>query len=63
MLMFSVFVFGSVVLATISLFMTLEGKAAEAKELILTISGVFSGPLGLILGYYFRSEIEKKHSP
>jgi|GEM_PF-3824071 len=57
---FAFFVFSSIILSGISLFVPLEGKVAEAKEIILTISGVFSGPLGLIIGYYFRAEVDRK---
>ncbi|MBI3240879.1 MAG: hypothetical protein HYZ49_01105 [Chloroflexi bacterium] len=56
---FAFFLLGSLILGGISLFMPLEGKVGEAKEIIVTISGIFSGPLGLILGYYFRSQVEK----
>jgi hypothetical protein len=59
---FAFFVFSSIILGGISLFVPLEGKVAEAKEIILTISGVFSGPLGLVIGYYFRSELERRKS-
>jgi len=32
----------------------------ELKELLLTVSGVLSGPLGFVFGYYFKNgEVEK----
>ena len=31
-------------------------KTADVKDLLLTVSGVLSGPLGFIIGYYFKSK-------
>lgn len=59
---FAFFMFSSIILGGVSLFVPLEGKTAEAKEIIVTISGIFSGPLGLVIGYYFRSEVERRKS-
>ena len=28
----------------------------DFKEMLITISGILSGPLGFIIGYYFKSE-------
>lgn len=33
-------------------------KITGMKEMLLTISGVLSGPLGFVVGYYFRSREE-----
>jgi hypothetical protein len=57
---FAFFLVSSIILGGLSLFMQLEGGVAQAKEIIVTISGIFSGPLGLVIGYYFRSEVEKQ---
>ncbi len=37
-----------------------EGKSSidNLREAVLTISGVLSGPLGFIIGYYFRKSEE-----
>lgn len=31
-------------------------KINDIKDLLVTISGIMSGPLGFIIGYYFKSE-------
>ena len=36
-----------------------NGRTQEIKDMILTIYGILSGPLGLIIGYYFGSEKRK----
>lgn len=33
-------------------------KVTDAREILLTISGILSGPLGFVIGYYFRSSEE-----
>lgn len=33
-------------------------KVDEYKDLLVTISGVLSGPLGFIVGYYFKASKE-----
>jgi len=31
----------------------------DLKDLLVTLSGILSGPLGFIVGYYFKSESNK----
>ncbi|MFQ5493155.1 MAG: hypothetical protein ACE5DX_03290 [Candidatus Dojkabacteria bacterium] len=31
-------------------------KVTGVKEVMLTISGILSGPMGFVIGYYFRSK-------
>ncbi len=31
----------------------------DLKGVLVTISGILSGPLGFIIGYYFKSHLEK----
>jgi len=50
------FILSAVVLGGLSLFIPMKGTVADVKDLIITISGIFSGPLGLIIGYFFRTE-------
>lgn len=57
---YMLFIVSSIVLWALSMFFPLRGTVADLKDLILTISGVFSGPLGIMIGYYFRGEIERK---
>jgi hypothetical protein len=46
---FSLFFMGFVIVAVS------EGdKIANLKEVLLTVSGIFSGLLGFVIGYYFR---------
>lgn len=33
-------------------------SVADQKDLLVAISGVLSGPLGFIVGYYFKASIE-----
>lgn len=32
-----------------------KGRVKEYSDLLITISGILSGPLGFIIGYYFKS--------
>lgn len=32
----------------------------DTKDIIITMSGILSGPLGFIIGYYFKTEEEAK---
>ena len=59
---FAFFIISSLILGGLSLFFDLKGKIGDVKEFIMTMSGIFSGPLGLVIGYYFRSEIERTSS-
>jgi hypothetical protein len=33
-------------------------KVDEYKDMLVTVSGVLSGPLGFIVGYYFKASKE-----
>jgi hypothetical protein len=38
---------------------TIKGyTVAENKDMLLAVSGILSGPLGFIIGYYFKSQEE-----
>jgi hypothetical protein len=39
-----------------------DSKLVDVKEMILTIAGVIGGPLGFILGYYFKTQEERRDS-
>jgi hypothetical protein len=54
------FIFASIVVGGLSLFIPMNGGPEKVKDLILTISGIFSGPLGLIIGYFYRNHAEEK---
>lgn len=48
-----------VVLATIGAFILLAMNKIEFQDVtntLVTISGILSGPLGFIIGYYFKSQ-------
>ncbi|HLD04024.1 MAG TPA: hypothetical protein VJC17_04590, partial [Candidatus Dojkabacteria bacterium] len=52
---FAVLIIGILSALTIS-----QGDPANnIKEIILTISGILAGPLGFVIGFYFRSREEK----
>lgn len=34
-------------------------KVNSVKEILLVVSGILSGPLGFVIGYYFRSREEE----
>ena len=37
-----------------------EGKKVEnMREAMITVSGILSGPLGFVIGYYFRRQEEE----
>lgn len=50
------FILAAMVVGGLSLFVQMRGTVGEVKDLILTISGIFSGPLGLMIGYFYRTE-------
>jgi len=58
-----VFLVGFFVVLIIGIISTLNisqgDPANNIKEIILTISGVLAGPLGFVIGFYFRSREEK----
>ncbi len=41
-------------------FLTEGDNVANIKDLILTISGVLSAPMGFVVGYYFKKSEEDK---
>lgn len=41
------------------LFHPVAGRTERIKDMTLTVSGILSGPLGLIIGYYFGAESKK----
>jgi hypothetical protein len=53
-------------LASGGLFIALSGDSTEIKvkllqDVFLVISGVLSGPLGFVVGYYFRKQEEEEN--
>ncbi len=50
------FILAAMIVGGLSLFIPMRGTTAEVKDLTLTISGIFSGPLGLMIGYFYRTE-------
>jgi hypothetical protein len=55
-----IFILGAMVISAISLFLPIKGTVNDVKDIILTISAIFSGPLGLIIGYFYRADKESK---
>jgi hypothetical protein len=53
------FILGAMILGGISLMFPIKGTLVDITNFMMAISGIFSGPLGLIIGYYFRTEQEK----
>ena len=43
-----------------NLFRPVSGRTDLVKDMILTISGLISAPLGLIIGYYFGTDKNKQ---
>jgi hypothetical protein len=57
-----VFLVGFFVILIIGMFVAIinDGDKIEGvQEVMVTISGVLSGPLGFVVGYYFRSKEEE----
>ncbi len=57
-----IFVFGFFAILTISSILAglSEGnKVDNLKEALITVSGILSGPLGFVIGYYFRKQEEE----
>ncbi len=56
-----VFVIGlfiTLIVASVIGFIAEEGKVQNIIDLVLALSGVLSGPLGFIIGYYFKRQEE-----
>ena len=53
-----VYAFFSVIFAVLIVGFFKEFKVDEFKDMLVTISGVLSGPLGFIVGYYFKASKE-----
>ncbi len=50
-----VFGFFGVILAVIAVALYRDFDIEGYKDLLITVSGILSGPLGFIIGYYFKS--------
>lgn len=57
-----VYVYGFLGIIAFVLLFTLWNcyKVVDIKDLLLAISGVLSGPLGFIIGYYFKEDTQNK---
>ena len=53
-----VYAFFSVIFTVLIVGYFKEFKVDEFKDMLVTISGVLSGPLGFIVGYYFKASKE-----
>jgi nitrogen fixation/metabolism regulation signal transduction histidine kinase len=56
-----VFLLGFFVILLVALIVAVissDDKVTAIKEVVLAISGILSGPLGFVVGYYFRSKEE-----
>ncbi len=53
---YMLFILGAMVLSGLSLFMPMQGTVSDVKDIIVTISAIFSGPLGLMIGYFYRAD-------
>lgn len=49
----------AIVAAALSISTLKEYSIQDNKDLLLAISGILSGPLGFIIGYYFKASSEK----
>ncbi|MDE2016029.1 MAG: hypothetical protein KGI72_05900 [Patescibacteria group bacterium] len=47
------------VLSTLFLFWVRSLAVNDLRDLLLALSGILSGPLGFIIGYYFKSESDR----
>lgn len=57
-----IYVVGFLLISTISLltvFFKPEYNVNDTKDLLVTVSGILSGPLGFIIGYYFKAGEDK----
>lgn len=50
----------ALVLAMLLLFWIRQLQVNDLRDLLLALSGILSGPLGFIIGYYFKSHSEKE---
>jgi len=48
------------ILGALLLFWVRQLAVNDLRDLLLALSGILSGPLGFIIGYYFKSHSEKE---
>lgn len=48
------------VIYALSLFWIKDLQVDDLRDLLLALSGILSGPLGFIIGYYFKSHTDNK---
>lgn len=46
------------ILAALALFLVRNLLVSDLRDLLLALSGILSGPLGFIIGYYFKTHTE-----
>ena len=56
-----IYVCGFLMICGVSLLTFFRGKYTvdDTKDLLVTVSGILSGPLGFIIGYYFKAGEDK----
>ncbi len=52
-ILYFVFICTAIGLWALDVFFPLQGRVEQIKDMILTLSAIFAGPLGLIVGYFF----------
>ena len=57
--LYALFILFVIILWGYDIFRPVEGGTDKVKDLILTLYGVLSGPLGIVAGYYFAIDKNK----
>jgi hypothetical protein len=57
---FVIGLFAIIIIVTIFGYVSDKDQVQNITDLVLAISGVLSGPLGFIIGYYFKRQEEEK---
>jgi len=52
---FYVYAFFGILLITILIGLFTEFEVEDYRDMLVTVSGILSGPLGFIIGYYFKA--------
>lgn len=58
---FYVWAFFGVILITFIIGLLKCFEAKDYKDMLITVSGILSGPLGFIIGYYFKTASSKEN--
>ena len=57
---FYVYAFFAILIITFVVGLLKSFKVEDYRDMLITVSGILSGPLGFIIGYYFKASTSKE---